>query len=215
MLEIPFDVKKEWGKARAPVAAEINGHTFRSTVAVYGGRYLLGLNRHVRESAGVRAGDRVVVDLELDTAERVVEPPPELRAAFAHDPELRAFFDSLSFTHRNEYATLDRGGEEGGDAQRPRRQGAGNAPRRRQDAGLGSAPMLPLSPDRRRVEDEARLRRTPHRRRWDRSRRAVRAARSAVRPCRSRPEKRPGRSCGRRAARATRRCSRAARRASL
>jgi Bacteriocin-protection, YdeI or OmpD-Associated/Domain of unknown function (DUF1905) len=104
MLEIPFDVKKEWGKARAPVAAEINGHTFRSTVAVYGGRYLLGLNRHVRESAGVRAGDRVVVDLELDTAERVVEPPPELRAAFAHDPELRAFFDSLSFTHRNEYA---------------------------------------------------------------------------------------------------------------
>jgi uncharacterized protein YdeI (YjbR/CyaY-like superfamily) len=33
----------------------------------------------------------------------VVEPPPELRAAFAHDPELRAFFDSLSFTHRREY----------------------------------------------------------------------------------------------------------------
>jgi uncharacterized protein YdeI (YjbR/CyaY-like superfamily) len=34
---------------------------------------------------------------------RTVQPPAELREAFAKDPELRAFFDSLSFTHRNEY----------------------------------------------------------------------------------------------------------------
>ena len=81
------------------MAATINDHTFRSTVAVYGGRYFLGLNREVREAAGVQAGDRVVVDLELDTAERTAE----LRAAFAQDRELRAFFDSLSFTHRKEY----------------------------------------------------------------------------------------------------------------
>jgi uncharacterized protein YdeI (YjbR/CyaY-like superfamily) len=64
---------------------------------------LLGLNREVREAAGVQAGDRVVVDLQLDTEERTVEPPPELRAAFAEDPELVAFFDSLSYTHRKEY----------------------------------------------------------------------------------------------------------------
>jgi uncharacterized protein YdeI (YjbR/CyaY-like superfamily) len=63
----------------------------------------LGSNREVREAADVRAGDRIVVDLELDTTERTVEPPPELRAAFAQDRELRDFFDSLSFTHRKEY----------------------------------------------------------------------------------------------------------------
>ena len=103
LLEIPFDVKAKWGKARVPVAATINDHTFRSTVAVYDGRYLLGLNRKVREAAGVGQGDRVVVDLELDTAERTVEPPPELHAAFAREPELRAFFESLSFTHRKGY----------------------------------------------------------------------------------------------------------------
>jgi uncharacterized protein YdeI (YjbR/CyaY-like superfamily) len=45
----------------------------------------------------------VVVDLELDTAERTVEPQPELRAALTDDPELGAFFDSLSYTHRKEY----------------------------------------------------------------------------------------------------------------
>ena len=103
LVEIPFDVKAEWGRARAPVVATINGHTFRSTAAVYGGRYLLGLNREVRAAAGVQAGDRVAVDLELDTAERTIEPPPELTEAFADDPELRAFFESLSYTHRNEY----------------------------------------------------------------------------------------------------------------
>jgi uncharacterized protein YdeI (YjbR/CyaY-like superfamily) len=70
---------------------------------VYGGRYLVGLNREVREAAGVEAGDRVVVDRELDNAECTVEPPAELRAAFADDPELGAFFDSLSYTHRKEY----------------------------------------------------------------------------------------------------------------
>jgi Bacteriocin-protection, YdeI or OmpD-Associated/Domain of unknown function (DUF1905) len=103
LLEIPFDVKAKWGKARAPVAATINDHTFRSTVAVYGGRYLLGLNREAREAAGVGPGDRVVVDLELDTAERTVGVPPELHAVFAREPGLRAFFESLSFTHRKEY----------------------------------------------------------------------------------------------------------------
>lgn len=72
-------------------------------MAVYGGRYLLGLNREAREAAGVGPGDRVVIDLELDTAERTVEVSPELRALFAREPELRAFFESLSYTHRKEY----------------------------------------------------------------------------------------------------------------
>ena len=103
VLEIPFDVKAEWGRGRAPVSATINGHTFTSTVAVYGGRYLLGLNRDVREAAGVGPGDRVVVDLELDTTERTVEPPPELEAALAQDRALWEFFNSLSYTHRKEY----------------------------------------------------------------------------------------------------------------
>jgi hypothetical protein len=103
LVEIPFDVKATSGKARAPVIATINGHAFRSTVAVYGGRYLLGLNREVREAATVQSGDGVVVDLEPDTAERTVEPPPELRATFADGPELGACFDGLSYTHRKEY----------------------------------------------------------------------------------------------------------------
>ena len=39
-FEVPLDVPETFGKARAPVRGTINGHPFRSTVAVYGGPFL-------------------------------------------------------------------------------------------------------------------------------------------------------------------------------
>jgi hypothetical protein len=53
LVEIPFDVRALFGQARPPVKATVNGHTFQSTIAVYGGRYYLGFNREVRTAAGV------------------------------------------------------------------------------------------------------------------------------------------------------------------
>jgi hypothetical protein len=101
VIEIPFDVRQVFGKARAPVKARVNGYEFRSTVAVYGGKYLLGLNKQVREAAGVAPGDRVTVELELDTQERTVEVPSDLAEAM-EEAGVREAFDSLSFTHRRE-----------------------------------------------------------------------------------------------------------------
>jgi hypothetical protein len=63
-VEVPFDVKVELGRARAPVTATINGHSWPTTVAVYGGRYYVGIRREVREAAGVAPGDTVTVTLE-------------------------------------------------------------------------------------------------------------------------------------------------------
>jgi hypothetical protein len=64
-VELKFDVRAEFGgKARPPVNVTINGHTWPSTVAVYGGRYYLPLRREVREKAGIAAGDTVTVTLE-------------------------------------------------------------------------------------------------------------------------------------------------------
>jgi Bacteriocin-protection, YdeI or OmpD-Associated/Domain of unknown function (DUF1905) len=102
VVELPLDVPALFGAKRPPVRGTVNGAPFRSTIAVYGGRYLLGLNREVREAAGgVGAGDTVVIELERDDEERTVEVPDDLRAAL--DAELLAFFDSLPFTHRREY----------------------------------------------------------------------------------------------------------------
>jgi hypothetical protein len=92
------------GAKRFPVVATVNGYTWRTTVTRMRGEFLLGLNRVVRQQAGVEAGDTVEVKLELDTAPRAIELPEALASALAEDSEARAAFDRLAYTHRKEYA---------------------------------------------------------------------------------------------------------------
>jgi len=92
------------GAKRFPVVATVNGYTWRTTVSRMRGEFLLGLNRSVREEAGVEAGDSVELELELDTAPREVEVPTALAHALAEDEAARAAFDGLSYTRRKEYA---------------------------------------------------------------------------------------------------------------
>jgi Bacteriocin-protection, YdeI or OmpD-Associated/Domain of unknown function (DUF1905) len=92
------------GAKRFPVRATVNGYTWRTTVTRMRGEFLLGLNREVRESAGVEAGDKVEVAIELDTDPREVEIPQALARALSADPDAQAAFERLAFTHRKEYA---------------------------------------------------------------------------------------------------------------
>jgi hypothetical protein len=92
------------GARRFPVAATVNGYTWRTSVARMGGEFLVGLNKEVRQGAGVQAGDEVEVTIELDTAPREVEVPEALVAALAADALAKASFDGMAFTHRKEYA---------------------------------------------------------------------------------------------------------------
>ena len=92
------------GAKRFPVVATVNGYTWRTSVMRMGGEFLLGLNKEVRQGAGAEAGDEVDVTVELDAAPREVEVPDALAAALATDPEAKASFDRMAFTHRKEYA---------------------------------------------------------------------------------------------------------------
>ena len=65
-----------------------------------GGRFLLPLSAENRSAAGVAAGDEVDVQVELDTAPRVVEVPPDLAAALDAEPVARARFDELSYSRQ-------------------------------------------------------------------------------------------------------------------
>jgi Domain of unknown function (DUF1905) len=47
------------GAKRFPVVATVNGYTWRTSVTRMSGEFLLGLNRAVREAAGVESGDFV------------------------------------------------------------------------------------------------------------------------------------------------------------
>jgi hypothetical protein len=92
------------GAKRFPVVATVNGYSWHTSVTRMRGEFLLGLNRAVREEAGVDAGDTVDVELALDTAPRELELPAALTDALAADGEARAGFDGLAFSHRKEFA---------------------------------------------------------------------------------------------------------------
>jgi Bacteriocin-protection, YdeI or OmpD-Associated/Domain of unknown function (DUF1905) len=102
---VPFDPKAAFGKVRAPVRATVNGHTFRTRLARYGGVDYLGFNREAREAAGISDGDLVTIELELDEEQRTIDIPHELAVALADDDGARAAFDALSPSHRREYAS--------------------------------------------------------------------------------------------------------------
>jgi hypothetical protein len=100
-MEIPAAVVDALGSGQRPaVRVTINGHTYRSTIAVMGGRYLIGVSNENRTAAGVAAGDVVDVELELDTAPREVTVPADLAAALDGDPAARNYFDGLSYSNK-------------------------------------------------------------------------------------------------------------------
>ena len=82
----------------------INGYTYRNTVAVMGGEYMVGVANEHRKPAKVENGGTVDVTLELDTEKREVTVPPELAAALAKDKAAKAAWDKLSYSHQRQHA---------------------------------------------------------------------------------------------------------------
>jgi len=101
-IRIPDEVVEGLGAGRKPpVRVTINGYTYRSTVAVMGGDYMVGVNADNRAAAGVAGGDEVDVDIELDTAPREVSVPADLAAALDAEPAARRTFDALSYSNKS------------------------------------------------------------------------------------------------------------------
>jgi hypothetical protein len=63
------------------VTITINGHSWKSRVAIMRGRYLLGLSNANRQAAGVATGDEVEVEVEIDAEPRVWSSPPDFARA--------------------------------------------------------------------------------------------------------------------------------------
>lgn len=89
---------------RPPVKVTINGYTYRSTVAVMGGKFMLPVAADVRKNAGIEAEQTIEVTLDPDTEKREVDVPPDLARALKAEPKAKAFFDALAFTYRKEHA---------------------------------------------------------------------------------------------------------------
>jgi len=100
-IRIPDEVVEALGAGkRPPIRVTINGFTYRSTVAVMGGAYMVGVSAENRAGAGVAGGDEVDVDIELDTAPREVTVPADFATALDAEPEARRTFDDLSNSNK-------------------------------------------------------------------------------------------------------------------
>jgi hypothetical protein len=101
-IRIPDEVVEGLGAGKRPaVRVTINGFTYRNTVAVMGGVYMVGVSAENRAGARVAGGDEVEVDIELDTAPREVTVPPDFAAALDGEPAARRTFDGLSYSNKS------------------------------------------------------------------------------------------------------------------
>jgi hypothetical protein len=101
-IEVPAEVVEALGKGkRPPVVVTMNGYIYRTTVAVFGGVYMIGLSAEHRAASGLAGGDQVDVELLLDTEPRILDVPADLTAALDAEPAARATFDGLSYSNRS------------------------------------------------------------------------------------------------------------------
>ena len=106
LVPVPRQVAAKLGlKGMPKVHAVIAGQPYRGSLMPMGdGTYCLGVLKSIQEAAGVKQGDTVTVELELDKAPRVVELPDDLAKAIALDKKASAAWDKLSFTNKKEMA---------------------------------------------------------------------------------------------------------------
>jgi hypothetical protein len=109
-IQVPDEVVASLGSGKRPsVRVTINGHMYRSTVAVLGGQFMLPVSADVRKSASVAAGDEVDVEIEIDTEPREVNLPPDFREALDRDISAGQFFETLSFSQKQRFVILIEG----------------------------------------------------------------------------------------------------------
>jgi Domain of unknown function (DUF1905)/Bacteriocin-protection, YdeI or OmpD-Associated len=96
-IKVPDEIiEKLGGGKKPPVKLTINAHTYRSTVAVMGGVFMVAVSAENREAAKIKAGDKIDVTIELDTEERILEIPPALQSALNKNAAAKKKFESLS-----------------------------------------------------------------------------------------------------------------------
>ena len=104
-VQIPREVAEKLGlKGRPKIQAVIAGHPYRGSLMPSPEGFCLGVLKAIQQSAGVSRGDAITVELDVDTAPRVVQPPADLARVLAKDKKAAAGWEKLSYTNKREIA---------------------------------------------------------------------------------------------------------------
>lgn len=96
-IVVPEKIVESFGVGKKPpVVITLNKYTYRSTVAVMGGQYLVSLSAENRKNSKVEGGDQVEVTIVLDTEPRTVELPVDFERALEKNKIAKSNFEKLS-----------------------------------------------------------------------------------------------------------------------
>lgn len=100
----PFDVYQVYGAGRVKVRATFDGVPYRGSIVRMGGCFMLGVPQEIRKQIGKDFGESVFVTVEKDEEERTVLLPVEFKTALEQHPAAAAFYETLSYTGKRDYA---------------------------------------------------------------------------------------------------------------
>jgi len=104
-VRIPREVAEKLGlKGRPKIQGMIAGHPYRGSLMPTADGFCLGVLKAIQQSAGVSRGDTITVELDVDTAARVIEAPADLARMLAGDKKAAARWEKLSYTNKREIA---------------------------------------------------------------------------------------------------------------
>lgn len=91
-IEVPDEVIEALGGGKRPlVKVKVNNYSYRSAVAVMGGKFMISFSHEHRQAAGIEGGQEADVALELDLDPRTVEIPKDLNDALVASGAIEAF----------------------------------------------------------------------------------------------------------------------------
>lgn len=97
-----FDFEAIFGtKGRIPVWLTVDGHRYRSSIAVYSGVHMMVFNATMRQETGYKAGDTITITLERDTQIRKIDLPEDVKSVLAAKDVLRVY-EKYSYSHQKE-----------------------------------------------------------------------------------------------------------------
>ncbi|MBA4140918.1 MAG: DUF1905 domain-containing protein [Segetibacter sp.] len=101
---VPDEVVEKLGAGKKPpVNVTVNNYTYRNTIAVMGGKYMISVSAAIRSKTGIKGGDKVRVELELDTNPREVILPSDFKEALDNNLNAKKFFEDLSYSNKQRY----------------------------------------------------------------------------------------------------------------
>jgi uncharacterized protein YdeI (YjbR/CyaY-like superfamily) len=106
IVRIPFDAVQAWGlRGQIKVKGEINGFAFRTSLfPTREGWHFLLINKRMQKGARAIEGSVACFQMELDSEERTVTIPKELKRILSQDRSLRHWYDGLNYSTRSDIA---------------------------------------------------------------------------------------------------------------